>query len=54
MRDRIGREYVLVYNSSKNAVQADSMHIGGETYPLIRRSPDEFEFTEIVEVQRHG
>jgi DNA sulfur modification protein DndD len=54
MRDRIGREYVLVYNSPKDEVQADSMRIGGETYPLIRQSPDEFEFTEIVEVQRHG
>ncbi|MEO1095385.1 MAG: AAA family ATPase [Cyanobacteria bacterium J06638_28] len=54
MRDRIGREYVLVYHSPKDAVQVDSMRIGGETYPLIRQSPDEFEFTEIVEVQRHG
>jgi DNA sulfur modification protein DndD len=54
MRDRIGREYVLVYNSPKDEVQADSMRVGGETYPLIRQSPDEFEFTEIVEVYRHG
>lgn len=54
MRDRIGREYVLVYHSAKEAVQTDSIRIGGETYPLIRQSPDEFEFTEIMEVQRHG
>ncbi|MEO0827148.1 MAG: AAA family ATPase [Cyanobacteria bacterium J06639_16] len=54
MRDRIGREYVLVYNSPKDEVQTDSIHIGSETYPLIRQSPDEFEFTEIVEVHRHG
>jgi DNA sulfur modification protein DndD len=54
MRDRIGREYVLVYHSAKEEVQTDSIRIGGETYPLIRQSPNEFEFTEIVEVQRHG
>jgi len=54
MRDRIGREYVLVYHSAKEEVQTDSIRISGETYPLIRQSPDEFEFTEIVEVHRHG
>ncbi|MEL6399253.1 MAG: AAA family ATPase [Cyanobacteria bacterium J06626_4] len=54
MRDRIGREYVLIYNSPKDEVQTDSIRIGGETYPLIRQSPDEFEFTEVVEVRRHG
>ncbi|WP_346291526.1 hypothetical protein [Sphaerothrix gracilis] len=54
MLPRIGREYVLVYNSPKDEVQADAMRIGGDTYPLIRQSPDEFEFTEIVEVPRHG
>lgn len=54
MLPRIGREYVLVYNSPKDEVQGDVMRIGGETYPLIRQSPDEFEFTEIVEVHRHG
>ncbi|MBE9139746.1 AAA family ATPase [Nodosilinea sp. LEGE 07088] len=54
MLARIGREYVLIYNSPKDEVQGDMMQIGGETYPLIRQSPDEFEFTEIVEVHRHG
>ncbi|MEM6434743.1 MAG: AAA family ATPase [Cyanobacteria bacterium P01_D01_bin.115] len=54
MLPRIGREYVLVYNSPKDEVQADAMQIGRDTYPLIRQSPDEFEFTEIMEVHRQG
>ncbi|MGJ3248910.1 MAG: AAA family ATPase [Elainellaceae cyanobacterium] len=54
MLPRMGREYVLIYNSPKEDVQADEMRVGDETYPLIRQSPNEFEFTEIVEVHQHG
>jgi DNA sulfur modification protein DndD len=55
MLPRVGREYVLVYNSPRDDLQGDTtMRLGSETYPLIRQSPDEFEFTEIMEVHRHG
>ncbi|MBD1930207.1 AAA family ATPase [Trichocoleus sp. FACHB-90] len=48
--DRIGREYVLIYYSSKPDCEQDSIEINGNIYPLVRQSPNEFEYTEIVEV----
>ena len=54
MLPRIGKGYVLIYHSPKEDCQVDEIHIDGETYPLIRQSPNEYEFTEIVEVYRHG
>ena len=52
--ERIGREYVLTYFSSKPDCEQDSIELGGERYPLVRQSPNEFEYTEIVEVNREG
>ncbi len=49
---RIGRQYVLTYYSSKPDCEQDYIELGGEKYPLIRQSPNEFEYTEIVEVNR--
>lgn len=49
---RIGREYVLIYYSSKPDCEQDYIELGGETYPLVRQSPNEFEYTEIIEIQR--
>jgi DNA sulfur modification protein DndD len=50
MADYIGREYVLTYNSPKPDCEEDWIEIGGFRYPLVRQSPNEFEYTEIVEV----
>ncbi len=50
MEDYIGREYVLVYNSPKPECEEDSIELGGDRYPLVRQSSNEFEYTEIVEV----
>jgi DNA sulfur modification protein DndD len=50
MERSIGREYVLVYNSPKADCEEDAIELGGTRYPLVRRSPNEFEYTEIVEV----
>ncbi len=52
MAARVGREYVMTYYSSKPDCQQDAIELGGEIYPLIRQSPNEFEYTEIREVQR--
>lgn len=52
MADRIGREYVLTYFSSKPDCEQDYIELGGERYPLVRQSPNEFEYTEVVEVKR--
>jgi DNA sulfur modification protein DndD len=49
----IGREYVLTYYSSKPDCEQDFIELGGEKYPLVRQSPNEFEYTEIMEVERH-
>ncbi len=48
--EKIGREYVLVYYSSKPDCEQDYIELGGERYPLVKQSPNEFEYTEIIEV----
>ncbi len=50
MEKHIGREYVLIYNSPKPDCEEDAIELGGVRYPLVRQSPNEFEYTEIVEV----
>ena len=50
MSNRTGREYVLVYNSPKPECEEDSIELAGVLYPLVKQSPNEFEYTEIVEV----
>ncbi|MBW4643246.1 MAG: AAA family ATPase [Goleter apudmare HA4340-LM2] len=52
MADRIGREYVLTYYSSKLDCEQDYIAIGEESYPLVKQSPNEFEYTEVIEVER--
>lgn len=54
MANYIGKQYVLVYNSPKPDCEEDSIELEGVKYPLVQRSPNEFEFTEIVEVVDHG
>jgi len=49
---RIGREYVLTYYSSKLDCEQDYIELGGARYPLVRQSPNEFEYTEMIEVNR--
>ncbi len=49
---RIGKEYVLTYYSSKPDCEQDYIELGGDRYPLVKQSPNEFEYTEIVEVDR--
>lgn len=52
MAHRIGREYVLTYYSSKADCEQDSIQLAGEKYPLVKQSPNGFEYTEIVEIVR--
>lgn len=51
MDSYIGKEYVLVFNSTKSDAQ-DTIVLHGDTYPLVRQSPNEFEWTEVIEVER--
>ena len=50
MENHIGKEYVLTYNSPKLDCEEDAIELGGIHYPLVRQSPNEFEYTEIIEV----
>ncbi len=52
MSCRIGREYVLTYYSSKPDCEQDFIQLSGESYALVKQSPNEFEYTKIVEVER--
>ncbi|MGH2413595.1 MAG: AAA family ATPase, partial [Microcystaceae cyanobacterium] len=47
----IGKEYVLVYNSPKPDCEKDYIALHGESYPLVKQSDNEFEYTEIIEVK---
>ncbi|HBL15077.1 MAG TPA: ATP-binding protein [Cyanobacteria bacterium UBA11162] len=50
MEHYIGREYVLTYNSPKPGCEQDFIELAGTRYDLVRQSPNEFEYTEVVEV----
>lgn len=50
MANHIGKEYVLTYNSPKPDCEEDAIELKGDRYPLVKQSPNQFEYTEIVEV----
>ena len=50
MNGYIGKEYVLIYYSPKEDCQEDSIEINNTNYPLVQRSPNQFEYTEIREI----
>lgn len=50
MERHIGKEYVLIYNSPKLNCEEDWIELGGVPYQLVKKSPNEFEYTEIIEV----
>ncbi len=50
MRNKTGQEYVLRYLTPKEGSETVSIDIKGETFELIDHSPNEYEFTEILEV----
>lgn len=53
MRTKTGREYVLCYSTPKDGAEAIAIEIGGESYSLIDKSQNEYEFTKVLEVS-HG
>ncbi len=50
MQPKIGRQYILTYYTSKPDYPEDYLEITGCRYPLIERSPNDFDYTEIVEI----
>ena len=47
----IGQQYVLTYYSPKHDCEKDWLELDGTTYPLVQNSINEFEYTEITEIQ---
>jgi DNA sulfur modification protein DndD len=52
MEPAVGAEYVLVYYTAKEDAELEEMERYGRGYPLVKRSPNEFTWTEVVRVER--
>lgn len=50
MKDYIEKQYVLTYISPKEDCQEDFIILNNKSYPLVKRSENQFEYTDIVEV----
>ena len=50
MQPKIGRQYLLTYYTSKPDCPEDYLEINNQRYPLIRHSPNDFDYTEISEI----
>ena len=50
MQPKIGKQYLLTYYTSKLDAPEDYLEIDGRRYPLIQYSPNDFDYTEIVEI----
>jgi DNA sulfur modification protein DndD len=50
MQPKIGKQYVLTYYSSKPDCTEDYLELGQQRYPLIARSPNDFDYTQISEI----
>lgn len=50
MRPKIGKQYLLTYYTSKPDCPEDDLEINDRRYPLIKRSSNDFDYTEIVEI----
>ncbi|MGK7945117.1 MAG: AAA family ATPase [Microcystaceae cyanobacterium] len=46
----LGKQYVLTYYSPKEDCEEDKIEINGKNYPLVKRSVNGFEYTEIKPV----
>lgn len=51
LQGRIGRAYVMTYNTPRDGVKEVSTSIEGHSYPLVKKSSGDYEFTEIQEVR---
>ena len=49
----INKQYILVYHSPKKDCQLDSIMLNGKQYPLVKKSENQFEYTEIITVDNY-
>jgi DNA sulfur modification protein DndD len=50
MQPKIGKQYLLTYYTSKLNCPEDYLEINDRRYPLIKHSPNDFDYTEIIEI----
>lgn len=50
MQSKIGRQYILTYYTSKLDCPEDYLELNQHRYPLIKHSPNDFDYTEIIEI----
>ncbi len=50
MQSKIGRQYILTYYTSKLDCPEDYLELNHHRYPLIKHSPNDFDYTEIIEI----
>ncbi len=50
IQPKIGKQYLLTYYTSKSDCPEDYLEINHHHYPLIKHSPNDFDYTEIVEI----
>jgi len=49
---KVGKSYVLSYHTpNEDLKESVSIELNGQTYDLIRKSPNDFEYTEVIEVE---
>jgi len=51
LSSKIGKQYVLQYHSPEKNIPDEVINIGDKSYPLISKSSNKYEYTEIVEVE---
>lgn len=50
MNNYINRQYILVYRSPKEDCQEDFITLNEVEYPLVKKSDNQFEYTEVIEI----
>jgi DNA sulfur modification protein DndD len=53
LASRVGKSYVIEYCTTKNDIPSELIDIRGHSYPLVVKSPNEFEYSIIREIS-HG
>ncbi len=52
IENHIGKEYILVYHTPKSDCEPDWIKLGETSYPLVKLSENNFEYSEIIMVER--
>jgi len=52
LKARVGKSYILEYYSPKEKIERETVDVARQTFELIKRSPNEFEYTQVREAGR--